>query len=57
MPQILPLLIYREHQKGASVEELALAFKMSEFAVRERLMATKLCFERQIRIETDPLAG
>ena len=57
MPQLLPLLIYREHQNGASVKDLALAFKMPEFAVRERLQATKLCLERQIRIETDPMAA
>ncbi|MBV9760269.1 MAG: hypothetical protein JO340_06890 [Acidobacteriaceae bacterium] len=54
MLQLWPLLVYREHQKGKSVADLALALKMPEFAVVERLEAMKLCLERQVRIETDP---
>jgi hypothetical protein len=57
MPQLLPLLLYLEYQNGASVAELATAFKMTEFAVRERLQATRLCLERQIRVETEPIAA
>jgi len=54
MPQLWPLFVYREHQKGKSVTDLAVALKMPEFAVMERLEAMKLCLERQVRIETDP---
>jgi len=57
MPQLLPLLIYREHQNGASIKDLAHAFNIPEFDVRERLQATKLCLEHQIRIETDPMTA
>jgi hypothetical protein len=53
MPQLLPLSIYREHQKGASGKEPALPFKIPEFRGNRAVTGNEaLCLERQIRIET-----
>ncbi|HEX3683185.1 MAG TPA: hypothetical protein VHU83_11670 [Bryobacteraceae bacterium] len=57
MPQLLPLLLYREHQNSASLKELAIAFKLPEFLVKEKLAATYFYLERQVRVETDALAA
>lgn len=50
-PQILSLLIYREYQRGATVEELAAAFDAPVHWIEERIEAVRLCFEKQVRVQ------
>ena len=57
VPHIFGLLIYREYQWGATVEELAQTFNVPEAWIRQRIEAVRLCLERQVRIELRPQAA
>ncbi len=50
-PHILSLLLYRESQHGATVEELAMAFGLPLWWIQERIEAVRLCLEKQVRVQ------
>ena len=50
-PHILSLLLYRENQQGATVEELAMAFGLPLWWIQERIEAVRLCLEKQVRVQ------
>lgn len=54
LPRVLGFVIYREHQDGASVEELSTALNLPSSWVEERIEAVRLCLERQVRVEVRP---
>jgi hypothetical protein len=54
-PRLFGLLIYREHQDGASVEELSAALQMPSRWIEERIEAVRLCMEKQVRVELTPV--
>ncbi|HLJ44564.1 MAG TPA: hypothetical protein VKU01_01065 [Bryobacteraceae bacterium] len=53
-PHILSLLLYRENQHGATVEELAMAFELPLWWIQERIEAVRLCLEKQVRVQVVP---
>lgn len=55
MPRTFGLLIYRQYQDGASVEELSAALEISPRWIEERIEAVRLCLEKQVRVELAPL--
>ncbi len=55
MPRALGLLVYREYQDGATIDELSEALHIPAQWIEERIEAVRLCLEKQIRIELRPL--
>ena len=55
LPRTLGFLMYREYQNGASVEDLAAALHAPTPWVEERIEAARLCLEKQVRIELQPV--
>lgn len=47
----LPFRLYAEHKRGATPEQLAAAFAMSVSWIEERIEATRLMVEKQVRVE------
>jgi len=48
--QSLSFRLYADHHHGLTVEELALLCSKSPHWVKERIEATRLCFEKQVQI-------
>ncbi|HEX4770012.1 MAG TPA: hypothetical protein VH351_04220 [Bryobacteraceae bacterium] len=46
--------LYADHSSGMSIAELALLCARSEHWVTERIEATRLCLQKQVRIELTP---
>ena len=55
LPRVLGFVIYREHQDGASVEELSAALHLPPSWIEERIEAVRMCLERQVRVELRPV--
>ena len=47
----LPFRLYAEHKRGATSAQLAAAFARSVPWVEERIEATRLMVEKQVRVE------
>lgn len=47
----LPFRLYAEHKRGASSAQLAAAFARSVPWIEERIEATRLMVEKQVRVE------
>jgi hypothetical protein len=54
MPRTLGLILYREYQEGASIDELSSALSLPPVWVEERIEAARLCMEMQVRVECVP---
>ena len=55
LPRVLGFVIYREHQEGASVDELSAALNLPPSWIEERIEAVRMCLERQVRVEVRPV--
>ncbi len=49
--EYLPFRLYAEHKRGVTPAQLAAAFAVSVPWVEERIEATRLMVEKQIRVE------
>jgi hypothetical protein len=47
----LPFRLYAEHKKGATAAQLAETFSLSVPWIEERIEATRLMVEKQVRVE------
>jgi len=53
-PRTLGLILYREFQDGASIDELSSALRLPPLWIEERIEAARLCLEKQVRVECVP---
>ena len=49
--EYLPFRLYAEHKRGATPAQLAAAFALSVPYIEERIEATRLMIEKQVRVE------
>ncbi|MDQ2775617.1 MAG: hypothetical protein M3Y57_11980 [Acidobacteriota bacterium] len=52
--QSITFRLYADHANGMSVPELSMLCSRSERWVQERIEATRLCLEKQVRIDLPP---
>lgn len=49
--EYLPFRLYADYKQGATVEELSTSYSLPAYWIAERIEATRLCIEKQVRLE------